>query len=327
MPINRKLALVIGGAVGVLTVGVVRARTTSDQPPVTPRATTAIPQPVIGLGRVEAGDGLSSVASEIGGVVTRVRVRSGDRVDSGAVLVQLADAPEQREAEATRQRLEVKARVAASLQTAITAAAIRSERAARARERLQKLAAAGNVSDDQLDSANVAVRLAETELVQARLQQATAAAEVNEASRQVAVAEARIAQRAIRAPFKAQVLRVDVRSGEAVDGTSKLLELAPVGPQVVRCEFDELVASRIAVGAAVSIRPLSGDVIWARGRITSTAPGYSRKSLFADVAGEPEDRRVRDVRVQLPDSTRLPFNARVECAMDAGVVADRGARP
>jgi len=279
-------------------------------------ASPTAPTPMIGLGRIEAGHGLVLAASEVAGVVSRVLVRAGDTIPSGAMLVQLTDTPERREAESARERLEVQRRRTVSRDVALAASEMRRQRAERALARLRALQAAGGVSAEQLDSAETALAIARNEYAQAQADRATASAERDAAARDVSVADARVAQRAVRAPFDALVLRVDVLPGAAVRASDGLVELAPRGPQVVRCELDELVAEDVVVGAAGHIRPLAGDTIWARGRVVAAAPGLSRKSLFAEVAGEPEDRRVREVRLELAAPRTLPFNARVECVID-----------
>lgn len=313
---KRKLVLFVVSA-GVLGYAVLRplaATPRAPQPAAVPP--TAVPAPLVGLGRIESGEGLLAVAPEVDGIVSRVAVRAGDDLPAGALMVQMKDNTVREEAAAVRAQLAVQERRIAAYAADVLAATARRDRAERTLIRLRAVAAAGEVSGEQLDSAETALSLARIDVTKAVGQVEIARAEARATARELAVADARVAQRAVRAPIAARVLRVDVQPGEPITAGRGAIELAPSGPQEVRCEFDELVADEVTLGAPGVVRPLAGDTAWAKGRVVRAAPGLTRKSLFAEIAGEAEDRRVREVRLRLDAGSPLPFNARVECVIE-----------
>jgi hypothetical protein len=50
--------------------------------------------------------------------------------------------------------------------------------------------------------------------------------------------------------------------------------------------------------------------------VVLASPYLRKKSLFADKAGDLEDRRVREVRVQLDQPEKVLLGARVECVIE-----------
>jgi multidrug efflux pump subunit AcrA (membrane-fusion protein) len=313
---KRKLfyVFIMAGVLGYAIFRPLAALTRDPRPMVVPP--TVVPAALIGLGRIESGEGLMSLSPEVDGIVSRVAVRAGDDVPAGALLVQMKDDAVRAEAAAIRAQLDVQQRRIDAYSADVLAATARRDRADRTLTRLRAVAAAGEVSGEQLDSAETALSLSRIEVSKAIGQVEIARAEARATARELAVTEARVAQRAVRSPAAARVLRVDVQPGEQIAASREAIELAPSGPQEVRCEFDELVADEVAVGAAGLVRALAGDTAWARGRVVRAAPGLIRKSLFAEVAGESEDRRVREVRLRLDSGAVLPFNARVECVVE-----------
>jgi hypothetical protein len=90
-------------------------------------------------------------------------------------------------------------------------------------------------------------------------------------------------------------------------------EFAPVGPVMAITEIDELFADKVKEGQIAEIRLQGDTVIIGSGKVILAAPYLRKKSLFSDKADNLEDRRVREVRVQLDSSTRILIGSRVEC--------------
>ena len=76
---------------------------------------------------------------------------------------------------------------------------------------------------------------------------------------------------------------------------------------------DELLANRVQPGQKAVVRAIGTDKVLAEGDVIYAAPLLKKKSLFAETAGEQEDRRVREVKILLHDPKNLLLNARVEC--------------
>jgi multidrug resistance efflux pump len=120
-------------------------------------------------------------------------------------------------------------------------------------------------------------------------------------------------QKSVRAPLDGVILSIDARPGQYLDSKSGFAEFAPVGPVMAITEIDEMFADRIQLGQKAYIRPQGSSEVLARGKVVLMSPYLRKKSLFADNTTDPEDRRVREVRVQLDDPEGVLIGSRVEC--------------
>jgi hypothetical protein len=83
-------------------------------------------------------------------------------------------------------------------------------------------------------------------------------------------------------------------------------------------EIDELFALNVKLGQKAIIRPQGSDERLTTGTVILASPYLRKKSLFSDNAANLEDRRVREVRVQLDDPSKVIIGARVECIITVG---------
>ena len=120
-------------------------------------------------------------------------------------------------------------------------------------------------------------------------------------------------QKIVRAPFNGVCLSVDARVGEYIDAQTAIGDFAPAGPVIALTEIDELFADKIKTGQKAVIRPQGSTEALTTGTVVLCSPYLRKKSLFSEKAGDLEDRRVREVRVQLDDPARVLLGARVEC--------------
>jgi HlyD family secretion protein len=120
-------------------------------------------------------------------------------------------------------------------------------------------------------------------------------------------------QKNVRAPFNGTCLSVDVRVGEYIDAKTSIGEFAPAGPVIALTEIDELFADKIKAGQKAVIRPQGNSGVLTTGTVVLCSPYLRKKSLFSEKAGDLEDRRVREVRVQIDDPSKVLLGARVEC--------------
>ena len=93
-------------------------------------------------------------------------------------------------------------------------------------------------------------------------------------------------------------------------------DFAPEGPVMAITEIDELFADKVKVGQPAFVRAQGDTVVLATGKVILAAPYLRKKSLFSDKADNLEDRRVREVRVQLDSSETLLIGSRVECIIE-----------
>lgn len=168
----------------------------------------------------------ASVAAEVQGRITALRVREGAPVAAGEVVLEIDR--ERRELELANERAMV--------------AGARSEIAQENREfeRLRTLRERNAASQAQLDAANTRLRTARAKL---------AAAEAQEGLAELALRNASVA-----APFDGLLAQRFVSVGDHVSLGEPLFDLVALDPIEVEFHLAERDSSRVAVGATVEVR-------------------------------------------------------------------------
>jgi hypothetical protein len=72
-------------------------------------------------------------------------------------------------------------------------------------------------------------------------------------------------------------------------------------------------ADYIKKGQTAKITLVGSNDIIATGKVIRAAPSLKRKSLFSELPGDKEDRRVREIWIILDEDTDLLYNLQVEC--------------
>jgi HlyD family secretion protein len=213
-------------------------------------------QRVVATGRVMPHARVE-LASLVLGRIAAVEVREGDRVAGGQVLVRMEDA-EARAALAqgegsvaeARARLDQVSGVGSKQAVeGLRQAELRAAQAARDLERARELFGAGSASRAELDEAEKALELARSqqESAAALASSATrsgaefrlAAAALRRAQGALALAEARLAEIAIRAPGPGVVIAREVEPGDVVAAGERVLVLALDGETLLTAQPDE----------------------------------------------------------------------------------------
>ena len=198
-----------------------------------------------------------------GGVVARLLVAEGDRVEAGALILALWN--DDRKARVALAREQVSAARANAREACVLADSAERERA-----RVQRLHQQGLAPDEQWDQAR-----SQAEAQRARC--LALKAQVQVAEHQLAVAEADLERTRLRAPFAGEVAQVNVGVGEYLAPGAR----APASPAVdlidrsclyVSAPIDEVDATRLAPGLGVRVTlDALGDRVF-RGRIVRVAP-------------------------------------------------------
>ena len=221
-----------------------------------PVARTGIVQSVVATGRLNAPARLA-IGAELTATVLEVRVREGDRVQAGDLLLRLSDAEARAALQQARASLgEARGR---ALQQSTVAAPVASQAvvqaqatftsAEREHQRARDLVAQGFFSQQKLDDARRMLDTAQSALQSARVQAAAnqpsgierplAAARTGQALAAVGVAEARLARLRITSPVDALVLTRHVEPGSMAQPGHVLLTLAAQGGMRIDAHVDE----------------------------------------------------------------------------------------
>ena len=198
----------------------------------------------------------AEVGSEITGVVLERRVKEGDRVKPGDLLVVLKSdelAAQVRQAEVALNELATNRRPQAAAELASAKAQL--EQASREATR-RRNAEAGILSAEEIEQAVEAERVARSNFETVRLRAAALApGQVEEASlrEQLAVAQAQLAKTKIRATVAGTVLTRDVEPGDLVQPGRTLFTIAMDGNTEIRVPLDERNLSRLALAQKATV--------------------------------------------------------------------------
>lgn len=276
----------------------------------------ARPTEVVGLGRIEPENKLIDLAAPASGIVQRVLVREGQQVRAGQVLLELDHNVEQAQLQEAQGKLATQqARIGASL-AEVQRAQVTARNLRRTADRVSGLAAQGAETTQAADNARAEAEAQDQEVARLRDQSQVGQRQLAELQQAVTVARATLAKRTARAIGNGTLVRLDAVPGARLGEGTAVGEFAPAGRLTALCEIDELFATQVKPGQAVYLRNQGATDTLATGTVLTAAPYLKRKSLFAETAGEAEDRRVREVRVLLADQTApLLLNSRVECVI------------
>ncbi len=268
---------------------------------------------VLGIAIIEPAERIVQLAAEAGGYVRQVKVRVGDPVRAGQALLPLDTDVEDAQVAQARSRI-------AAQNDAVDAARQNLEllrvKLAKARDdfaRDEALFRGNALSRQALDDSRAAIPDLEQQI---RAQEAAVRQQqsrLGEIEADVRYYRTLAGQKTVRAPFDGVCLSVDARVGAYIDAKSTIGDFAPAGPVIALTEIDELFADRVKTGQKARIRPQGSTATLTTGTVTLTSPYLRKKSLFSEKAGDLEDRRVREVRVQLDDPSQVLLGARVEC--------------
>ena len=117
----------------------------------------------------------------------------------------------------------------------------------------------------------------------------------------------------IKAPSNGTLLSLDVKSGQFLNFGQLIGDFAPDGPVMALTEIDELYADKIKIGQKAVIKRQGKNEVITTGTVKLTSPYLQKKSLFSDNPSALEDRRVREVRVQIDEPEKVLIGSRVEC--------------
>ncbi|HKA13984.1 MAG TPA: efflux RND transporter periplasmic adaptor subunit [Myxococcota bacterium] len=209
----------------------------------------------------------ASVAAEVGGRITALRVSEGAPVHAGDVVLEIDR--ERRELELANENAMV--------------AAARSEIAQQRREldRIRTLHKSEAASQAQLDAATTRVSAAEAAL---------AAAEAKLGLARLALRNASVA-----APFDGLVARRFVSAGDHVSEGEKLFDLVALDPIEVEFHLTERDSARVEVGHPVEVRvtPYPDEVFHAKVHVVSPRIDPATRTLRVKALVENPERKLR----------------------------------
>ena len=272
-------------------------------------------------GRVESSR-VAELATDLVAEVAEVRVREGDWVEAGDLLVGLADAETsllvaEREADLAEQRARLASirserdMLTRTLDQARSMHRIARDKLARHQELLDKRLISRSLLDEVVAQANQAsIELENHERRLTDLPHRIAAQEALVAKSEALLARARLdlEKTRVRAPFSGPVLAVHVAPGDRTSLGVQLVDLADAGAFEVRVQVPDAYEPRfqrhLELGHGVSASLPNGRELPLSRLARQVRPGQSGlDAFFALAAGGtmPPLGRVVDLRIRLPE--------------------------
>lgn len=270
---------------------------------------------VVGIGRIEPENEIIQLSAEVAGIIQKVYKNENDSVHAGDIILELKHTIE--DANITQLRSAVAVQVAQIKvdENAIKELQIRYAHSSIEVQRLQNLLAKGAETQQVVDNATT-----EMQSFQANIKRLQATVEVSkmkwkETKTQVAIAEAQLQQKFIKAPINGILLELNIQTGNYIDSKQIFAQLKPGGRTIAVCEIDELFADKIKIGQTAIVRNFGALDTLSTGKVYFASSFLKKKSLFTDQAGEKEDRRVREIKILLDNPGTILLNSRIECVI------------
>lgn len=290
-----------------------------------------------GNGIVEPRDRETKVSASVPGRIARVAVHEGDRVEAGAVLIELESTVERAavsvsDAEVAAASAEL-SRLARGSRVEDVEAATAEADAARARaelassvlSRTQAASTSGGLSQDEIeraarqsqaDTASLALADARRRAVVAgprREEIAAARARLEAARARREQALAQLERLVVRAPIAGEVLQVKYRAGEYVTPgqADPVVVLGDTSELHIRMDVDERDVAHVRVGSNVLVRAIAFPGRSFRGRVIEVGRRMGRKNVRTDDPIDRNDTKILEVVVVLESSTGLVVGQRV----------------
>jgi ABC exporter DevB family membrane fusion protein len=306
-----------------------------------------------GVGYVEPVSEVRRLMMRVGGVIKRCHVEAGARVRKGQPLMELENATQRADVEVARMSLELARAEAEHVNAGVNPHRIKvaEQTVERLKEKLRHfrleaqryrtLLATRATSGQEYEAMDTQRRQTEAELreQEAELehlrhnvtpqQRALQAAKVRHAEANLELAEQRLRETELTAPFAGMVLKLLKREGEGVRSTEPeaVALFGDTSRARVRAEMDERFVRQVEVGQAATVfgRNLAGKSY--RGRVVCMEHMMGNKTVFTRASSERKDLDVLQVLIDLGPDFQAPaglqVDVRIECPEEPACGADR----
>lgn len=268
---------------------------------------------VSAIGKIEPEEGLVSISSEKGGIVLKVFKKSGDSVAAGEIILTLKSVSENANEKVIENQILVQQKqVEADFSTIAQYQAQLSEKQ-KDLAITEKLAKTGADTQQNVDTKRKDLKVILANLNTARKNTETARANIAVLRAQFEEAKISTSDMTVRAVQNGILVGLEATPGTAISALTSFATLAPAGKIVVHGEVDEMFASKIILGNSVTIMSPGTKNILTKGKIIFLSPILEDKTIFYELAGEQNDRRVRRFKAELDRPQNLLINQKVQC--------------
>lgn len=271
---------------------------------------------VVGIANIEPLQRILTLTPEASGIVKKINVDINQSVKKGDILYVLDNTTELAQLHQAQSKLATQKAVIEKNEAALKTAENNVSNAKINFDRSQNLFNSSAITKKQFEDEQLNYETKKLQLESARTDLQQAQKRLSELASDVEYYQTILDKKTIKAPLDGKILSIDIKLGATVTTSTNLSDFAPDGPVMAITEIDELFADQVKVGQPARIRAQGDTIILATGKVILAAPYLRKKSLFSDKADNLEDRRVREVRVQLDSTETLLIGSRVECIID-----------
>jgi multidrug resistance efflux pump len=270
---------------------------------------------IVGVANVEPQGRIVSLYAEVGGIVEQINYDINDSVKKDQVIIKLDALVEQAQLQQAQSKISTQKAAIEVAKAQLASAQVKLNNAKTNYERNQRLKQFDGVSQQLVDDSKFAYESAQSDLTSAQANLSERNNQLKEQETDIAYFQKVIDRKSIKAPADGKLLSMDVRVGNSVNSSQAVADFAPAGNLIAITEVDELYANKVEPGLTAYIRPQGAKDTLAMGKVILCSPYLRKKSLFSDNAANMEDRRVREVRVLLNESSKVLIGSRVECVI------------
>ncbi len=270
---------------------------------------------IVGIANIEPAGKILPLTSEINGIITEILVKANDTVRAGQTIMMLDYKVESAQLSQAKSKLNTQQAVINSAQANVSSLEVRLANAKSNFDRNQNLFNGGAATQQTLDDSRFQFQQLQKDIQASQATIAQQQGRLSELQSDVNYYQTLVDRKLIKAPTNGKILSIDTKIGASITNNSTLGDFAPAGNLIAITEIDELFANKIKIGQNAHIRPQGTTEILGKGKVIFTAPYLKKKSLFADKAENLEDRRIREIHVELEKNDNILIGSRLECVI------------
>ncbi len=291
-------------------------KTAEKKPAITAKQAMADIDKVVGMANIEPVGKILPISSEVNGTITSIAIEANNEVKRGQTLITLDYKVEEAQLMQAKSKLGTQSAVILSAQASLAPLQVKLENAKTTYERNKNLLNGGATTQQVVTDSRFQYEQIQKDIISAQTTVSQQERKMAELQADINYFQTLLDRKTIKAHTDGKILSVDTKIGAAITNTTILGDFAPTGNLMAITEIDELFADKISVGQLAYVRPQGSTEIIAKGKVVFTSPYLKKKSLFADKVENLEDRRVREVRVELAPDSKVLIGSRLECVIE-----------
>jgi len=274
---------------------------------------------VFGLGRVEPHGKITQLNAEVTGLISDVYVKAGDLLKKNSPILKLSTEVEDAQIEQIIAKIATQKTSVIAEEAKLNSLEVKIANAKLNFDRNSNLLKSGAQTKQVVDDAKATYDALVQDQYAMNMGILQSKKKIQELEADLHYYQSLANRKTIKAPSDGILLSLDVLKGNALSQqVTAIGDFAPAGNLLTVIEIDELFAQKIKIGQAAYVRNQGETDTLALGKVVFVAPYLKKKSLFSDKVGDPEDRRIREVHVELNSDSNILIGSRVEAVIEVG---------